>query len=412
MRILVANDGFSDAGGVQSYLDATIGCLVARGHMVAVAYCSDRGSPAINQTGHLFEQFQVTASRQPQAFDAIRRWQPDVCFSHNMRDHGVDAGLALVAPVVKFMHGYFGTCVGGLKMHAFPATIACDRKFGPSCAALYLTRRCGQLNPVTLVSEWQWAVAQRAMFDRYADIVVASEHMRREYTNNGVPAERVHANPLFATRPVVPARTPVPPVPRSVDRVGPVDPADRDLHVVFLGRMTKLKGGDLLVRAVADASSRLGRPVHLTMIGDGPQRADWEALARALGVQAHFTGWLTGESRWPMVERASLLAIPSVWPEPFGLVGLEAAALGVPAVATDTGGIRDWLQHDINGVLVPAPASPSTFGERLASLLSDPARLAALGAGALDRAREMSVDAHVSRLEPIFRGARRQRASA
>ena len=101
-----------------------------------------------------------------------------------------------------------------------------------------------------------------------------------------------------------------------------------------------------------------------------------------------------------------------MWPEPFGLVGLEAAALGVPAIATDTGGIRDWLRDDVNGVLVPAPASASTFGERLASLLSDPTRLSALGAGALDRAREMSVEAHVSRLEPILRGARRHGASA
>ncbi len=402
MRILVANDGFSDAGGVQSYLDATIGCLTARGHTVAVAYCTDTGSPAINQTLRRLEQFRVAGSRQPQAFDAIRRWRPDVCFSHNMHDLGVDAGLASVAPVVKFMHGYFGTCVGGLKMHAFPAPVACDRAFGPSCAVLYLPRRCGQLNPAALVSQWQWAVSQRAMFDRYADIVVASEHMRREYTNNGLPAERVHANPLFATRAVAPARKPVPLVP----------PVVNNAHVVFLGRMTKLKGGDLLVRAVADASSRLGRPVHLTMIGDGPQRAGWEALARALGVQAHFTGWLDGESRWPFVERASLLAIPSVWPEPFGLVGLEAAALGVPAIATDTGGIRDWLRDDVNGVLVPAPASASTFGERLASLLSDPTRLSALGAGALDRAREMSVEAHVSRLEPILRGARRHGASA
>jgi glycosyltransferase involved in cell wall biosynthesis len=184
-----------------------------------------------------------------------------------------------------------------------------------------------------------------------------------------------------------------------------------DPHVVFLGRMTALKGGDLLVRAVARASVRLGHAVPLTMIGDGPQRAEWEGLARRLGVRAAFTGWLGGADRWPHVSSASVLAISSVWPEPFGLVGLEAAALGVPAIAIDTGGISEWLHDGVNGVLVPAPASASTFGDLLASLLSDPARQAALRAGALGRAREMSVDAHVSRLTTILHGVIRQGVS-
>ena len=323
--------------------------------------------------------------------DRIRRWQPDVCFSHNMRALTVDAGLMAVAPVVKFMHGYFGTCAGGLKMHAFPTPVACDRVFGIACAALYFPRRCGRLSPAAMVRDLRWSASQRALFNRYAAVVVASGHMHREYARNGVPASRLHTNPLFATRPASAAPRPAPAQP----------------HVVFLGRMTTLKGGDLLVRAVAHASSRLGHAVPLTMVGDGPQREEWEGLARRLGVRATFTGWVAGADRWPHVSRASVLAISSVWPEPFGLVGLEAAALGVPAIATDTGGISDWLHDDVNGVLVPAPASASTFGDRLASLLSDPARLSVLGAGALDRARSMSVDAHVSRLDAILTGAAR-----
>ena len=400
MRVLVANDGLHDAGGVQAYLDAVVAPLEARGHTVALAYCQDalmNGADVngADVAGPDRERFHLAnAASRRQALEEIRRWQPDVCYSHNMQDLAVDASLMTLAPVVKFMHGYFGTCISGLKMHAWPTPVACDRPFGAACVALYFPRRCGRLSPTSMFRDLRWATSQRALFDRYAAIVVASGHMMREYARNGVPPSRLHANPLFTTRPVELSPRPVPAEP----------------HVVFLGRMTMLKGGDLLVRAVAAASGRMGRPVQLTMIGDGPQRPEWEALARRLGVQACFTGWIDGESRWPLVERASVLAIPSVWPEPFGLVGLEAAALGVPAIAIDTGGVSEWLHDGVNGILVPAPATATVFGGRLAALLSDPRRIAGLGAGALDQARAMSVDAHVARLDVILRGAARQGA--
>jgi glycosyltransferase involved in cell wall biosynthesis len=303
-----------------------------------------------------------------------------------MREIGVDARLTDIAPVVKFMHGYFGTCISGSKMHAFPSPRACERRLGPACGLLYFGRRCGAASPIRMAAGWHWATSQRTLFDRYAAVVVASEHMRREYVRNGADAARVHTNPLFATRPVVSEP------PRLPD----------DPHVVFLGRMTTLKGGDLLVRAVADATLRLGRAVRLTMVGDGPQRREWEALAVSLGVRAAFPGWLGGDERWPLVATASILAIPSVWPEPFGLVGLEAGALGVAAIAFETGGIDEWLTDGRNGVLVNPPASPAAFGAALASVLADRPRLTELRARALARAADMTVDAHLDRLQAVF----------
>ena len=89
-------------------------------------------------------------------------------------------------------------------------------------------------------------------------------------------------------------------------------------------------------------------------------------------------------------------------PERFGLVGLEAGALGVPAVAMDVGGICQWLTDGVNGVAVAPPATDIRFGDALASLLGDPARLSALRAGAHRIAREMTLAAHVDRLEPIL----------
>jgi len=171
--------------------------------------------------------------------------------------------------------------------------------------------------------------------------------------------------------------------------------------------MTSLKGGDLLIKAVDIAQRRLGRRIHLVMAGDGPRRAEWEELARRLNVESAFPGWVSGEDRHAWFARASVAALPSTWPEPFGLVGLEAAAAGVPTVAFDVGGISEWLRHEVNGVAVPAPPSAEAFGSALAGVLGDERRLTALRAGARRLADEMTLDAHLDRLETTFDAVRR-----
>ena len=57
MRILVANDGLSDVGGVQSYLDCVLSGLAARGHAVAIVHCSDSGRPEVRAVNRQFESF-------------------------------------------------------------------------------------------------------------------------------------------------------------------------------------------------------------------------------------------------------------------------------------------------------------------------------------------------------------------
>jgi glycosyltransferase involved in cell wall biosynthesis len=391
MRILVANDGFGDAGGVQQYLDAVVGGLLARQHEVALLHRDPLGAPAarVSPVTASLTQFSVATHGLDGALARVRAWRPDVCFSHNMDRLDAERGLIALAPVVKFMHGYFGTCVSGLKRHAFPDVRPCDRRFGPGCAVLFLPRRCGRLSPAALVTQYGWASAQHALFDRYTAIVVASGHMRDEYVRNGADSDRVVVNPLFPTCPLQPTVS--------------VRPTDAPPAVVFLARMTSLKGGDVLIRSVAAASDRLGRPIAVTMIGDGPLRAECETLARRLGVAATFTGWLDGDARFDAMRDADLLAVPSTWPEPFGLTGLEAAAQGVPAIAFDVGGVREWLRPGETGFLVAGerPAA-STLAEGLVDAFSDRGRLAAMRPRALAVAREMSLTRHLDRLEALF----------
>jgi len=374
---------------VQSYLNAVMTGLRDRGYDVAFLHY-DRPRPgaerAMPWTG---ARFGIAEEGLEGAIGRARAWTPQVCYSHNMRFLEIEDRLLREWPVVKMMHGYFGTCIGGQKSFSFPTSRPCDRRFGAACLACYLPRGCGRFSLGEMTRQYRWARAQRKLFPRYAAFVVASDHMKREYARNGAPEKRIHAVPLF------PANR----LPADAGTAPTAEPA----QVLFLGRMIRLKGGDLLIRAMAEAAGRLARPLALVMAGDGPQRHPWEQLAGALNVSVTFTGWLEGEALWRAMQTASALALPSVWPEPFGLVGLEAGQCGVPAVAFDVGGVRQWLQDGSNGTLVPAdPPSAAAFADGILRLFERPERLAAMRQSAREVSTRMSLGAHLETLERVL----------
>jgi glycosyltransferase involved in cell wall biosynthesis len=389
MRILMANEARQGAGGVETYLSSLVPELEARGHAVALLYAnpSTETGPTRIVTN---EAWSVSDLGMEQAIGAARGWHPDVVFSHNMRLLDVDGRLATAVPTFKMMHGYFGACVSGHKAFAFPSPQACTRVCGIGCLAYYMPRRCGQLRAGVMMEQYAWARRQQDLFSEYAGIVVASEHMRREYLRYQVPPQDVHTIPLFT-------------VPPASSASAPGTKAD----VVFLGRMTPLKGGEPLVRAIAHAARTLGRPLRAVFAGDGPERERLQQLARELGgenaISIDFPGWLSETARARILAGASLVAIPSIWPEPFGLAGLEAAHLGVPAVGFDVGGISEWLAHDVNGRLVSPEGGAAALGEAIAGVLGDPAIHARLSAGARAAAARFSAAAHVSKLEQVLR---------
>jgi glycosyltransferase involved in cell wall biosynthesis len=83
----------------------------------------------------------------------------------------------------------------------------------------------------------------------------------------------------------------------------------------------------------------------------------------------------------------------------------------VPAVAFDVGGVREWLQDDVGGRLVGELGSASAFGRTIAAICTTPGDLTRLGDGARQRARAITIDAHLDILERVFSRAIAQRAA-
>lgn len=129
---------------------------------------------------------------------------------------------------------------------------------------------------------------------------------------------------------------------------------DRDSAIVFLGRLVSDKGVDLLIEAfsmlvadkrLAEECKRQGYGLRLGIIGDGPERKALESLvsAKKLGRHVQFFGSLVGNELVRLLNRHRVIAIPSRWREPFGIVALEGMACGCVPVGSDGGGLRDAI---------------------------------------------------------------------
>ena len=152
-----------------------------------------------------------------------------------------------------------------------------------------------------------------------------------------------------------------------------------------------------------EAIQKAGITWPLVVVGDGPERAALEADARARGIDVRVLGWRPRDEVWAWMRHATLLAFPSYGPESLSRVLIEAAALGVPIAAMDTGGTRDILQHGVTGPRRGRRPRPSRAIWRRSR--DDAALRAALGAAArADVHTRFSAPLVVERIEQVYAG--------
>ena len=120
---------------------------------------------------------------------------------------------------------------------------------------------------------------------------------------------------------------------------------------MYAGQVIRGKGVDVLLESLA----RVQNQFECFIVGDGSHRAYCEQLSARLGLsdRVQFTGFVPQRMIAEYYREATMALMSSVWPEPFGAVGLEAMRYGLPVVAFDAGAIREWLRDGWNGFLVP-----------------------------------------------------------
>ena len=141
----------------------------------------------------------------------------------------------------------------------------------------------------------------------------------------------------------------------------------REKDLVFLGRLVSDKGADLLLEAVKLLREG-GLTAGLTLVGSGPEEDALKALAQSLGVasQIEFVGPKRGVQLARILNAHRVMAVPSRWAEPFGIVALEGIACGCVVIGSQEGGLPDAIGPC--GATFPngdAPALASVLRETL-----------------------------------------------
>lgn len=164
----------------------------------------------------------------------------------------------------------------------------------------------------------------------------------------------------------------------------------RPPSLLFVGRLQSRKRVDLLLRACA----QLDPQPHLVIVGDGPERAALETLAREVYPSAQFVGAKHGDELKPYFAETDLFVLPGTG----GLAVQEAMSHGLPVIVAQGDGTQDDLVRAGNGWQIP----PDDFGRLLTTLrdaLSDPARLRAMGS---ESYRTVSEEINVEKMVEVF----------
>jgi glycosyltransferase involved in cell wall biosynthesis len=232
------------------------------------------------------------------------------------------------------------------------------RRFAPRVTIAWMSR-AAQFSPA---GDWVLVGRLGGTYDlrnfRHCDHLVANTTgLTHWILGQGWPLKRVHYLRNFA--PDLAGATPTPRESLGVPDGAPL--------LLALGRLHPNKAFDLLVRALP----RLPH-VHAVIAGEGPERANLEALARAEGVagRLHLLGWRTDTAE--LFAAADLLVCPSRQ-EPLGNVILEAWSASRPVIAAAAAGPKELITPPRDGVLVPVE-DPAALAAAIAALLGDPAR--------------------------------------
>lgn len=177
-------------------------------------------------------------------------------------------------------------------------------------------------------------------------------------------------------------------------------PQSGPVQLLFVGRVAPVKGLRVLLEALGAARAQ-GADLHLTIVGDGEDRAHLEQLAAPLGAAVHFAGYQSQQGVADAMAAADIFVLPS-FAEGVPVVLMEAMASGKPVISSLVAGIPELVEDGVSGYLVP-PGDAETLAARIIELAADPDRRAAMGQAGRDKVlAEFDIGVEAARIARLF----------
>lgn len=345
LSVVVVHNRYRSAqpSGEDNVVDQEVALLCEAGHRVTrfERRSDDIASMSLPRKAMVPPRVPYNRAARDDLAAHLRSVRPDVVHVHNtfplMSPSVLDACTAAGVPVVATLHNYTQVCpTGTLYRDGAPCTECVGR--APLPAVRHGCYRGSA--PATVPVALSFAVNRRRWWSSVSRFFCISATQRDTLIANGMPAELLSVKYNFVPD-------------AGVHRTGP------GRHFLYLGRLAEEKG----VRLLMAAWDRASAGVPLVVAGAGPLEAEVAAWAAGRS-DVRFVGLQDRASSRALVAESVAVVVPSVWLETFGLVVVEAAAAGVPAVVAGHGSLSELVADGVTG-LTHRPADPDALAAAL-----------------------------------------------
>jgi len=317
----------------------------------------------------------------------IKKINPDLIHLHGIQNLAVFQTSLQKRPVVMTSHDYRTICPVSNLFYKRTKKI-CTRVCGPMCFPVTTLFHCMTPRP-----QWAYYFYRRCRWimkntDKFAYLIAPSGFAKNKFVQAGFQDNKINVNPYFCSI-----------APRIQPRQYPSKPL-----ISFIGRASETKGWEFFIEALG----MLPRKVQGLIVGnfEGANQKLKKIIKKyGCGDRLEIMKWASCDQIVDILKKTTVFIFPSLWPETLGIVGIEAMACGVPVVASDVGGVREWLKDNENGFLVP-PKSGKRIAEAALKIIEDKDLNLRFGECGLQTIREKFLpEHHIKKLIGVYEKA-------
>lgn len=389
MNILLIHGSHKEGGGDTIYINQLIQLLPQydiKPFLVTIE--KEKKGYSVSTSNHTADKNFHTSKNLSTINDFIKEFcdnnSIDLIHLHTIYQPRITRHCLKLRPVIKTPHATDMVCPGTYKFFTKSRQI-CTIPFGKHCLMHAYTEKCCSRSPRKLLKNYYNVRAEVNEFaDKYKAVIVMSDFVKSECIKTGMNPAKIFVIPYF---------TPVVSLPEI----------NNNKRLLYVGRLTIVKGVHTMIEALAPLLIS-DSEVYLDIIGDGPYRSQLESLATRykLNHKIKFHKWQSKTYINDALSACTLLIFPSIYPEAFGISGIEAMMHGKPVVGFDVGGVSTWLKDGITGFLVK-PGDIEMMRERTSQLLSDTTLYKRMSTEARKHALDNYVpNVHLERLTALY----------
>lgn len=385
MKILWINSEASFTGGAETYINQTARVLNEAYNTQNILLYSHNSRVDIEFI-KVFSFATVVADLVLQ----INSIKPDVIYVHQIHDNSILEKLTTVnIPIVAFIHDHKNFCLREHKYRTLSKE-TCTKAIGMNCYGClgFINKHNSfpylSINTVSNVKKVQ------EYYKAFDCCIVASEYMKKHLVLHDFNEKKIEKIVLFTQN----------------TQLETEDVAKTGIkRFLFVGQLINGKGVDTLLKAFAIlCNNNRNDDIHLDICGDGKQQQMLKILAQDLNITSSVTFYgNVAQDKLDTIYRSSYtVVVPSRAPETFNLVGLEAMKNSKAVIASDVGGIREWLKEGLTGIGTKSNDTKD-LAKALQYAINNPSKIQSFGQNAyIEYLKNFNPAAHYKALNNLF----------